>query len=217
MTAKLNIFDFDDTIVRSMEYWLEQGKLSLEKANIAVPQNYMMLASSKSMPDLARTLKELYPKLPSAESMLECWDNQMLKNYQNNIELVTGAKEFLTAQKNSGHKLILVSGTSTHLLSQALEHFELDGIFDYILSERETGLSKRNPKFFEYCMKLVNADASDTEVYEDSVYALRTAKEMGIKTTAVRAGWMSEYADEIEIIASRAIDNFFDLNKNFAD
>ena len=63
---------------------------------------------------------------------------------------------------------------------------DLDGFFRGIITTREAGQEKREgPEIYERALRRLRSNKKDTVVFEDALYALRTAKEAGFRTAAV--------------------------------
>ena len=61
----------------------------------------------------------------------------------------------------------------------------MDGFVDFILSCETLGVSKDRPGVFLEAARRLGATPGETAVFEDALYAARTAREAGFYTVAV--------------------------------
>lgn len=61
----------------------------------------------------------------------------------------------------------------------------MDHLFDFILSCETLGVSKNRPDVFLEAARRLGAAPGETAVFEDALYAARTAREAGFYTVAV--------------------------------
>ena len=78
--------------------------------------------------------------------------------------------------------------TSTHidLLKPALDRLGMTKYFKAIISASALNISKGTPEPFNLCLNSMNLKADkDVWVFEDGLYAIKTAKKMGLSTVAI--------------------------------
>ena len=180
MTQKIIMFDFDNTIVNSLDYWYfmqnkKMFKIYGKKVDKTFPEKRKGLTNQETA--------ELFVSLVGAnKTYLEIWDEwhaYMKYHYINDIKMIKGVKEFLLDLKNKGKKLVLASATEDNLLKTALKHFDIE-IFDEVFTEPSLKCGKRDPEFFKKCMEKLNCEADDIFFFEDSVSSLKSALSLGI-------------------------------------
>lgn len=208
----LIIFDFDGTIADSMWAWDELGRDTLEEYNLPPLPDYENVIRSMSVPDFSVYLSGKYPVLGTDGQLMSVWHRKMLYNYLNRVKLKEGIIPFLDYLKKNKYTVYLASATHYSILIQALEHFKLTEYFDFIITEEVVGISKRDPKIYDLCIKKANASKKDTIVFEDAVHAVKTIKAMGIKVCAVSDYSMRDHAGEVAEAADLVIDDFTDLD-----
>jgi HAD superfamily hydrolase (TIGR01509 family) len=67
----------------------------------------------------------------------------------------------------------------------ALKKLHLLDYFEFVLTVREVGKNKTHPDIFLQCAERLGATVSESTVFEDSLYAAKTAKNAGFKVCAV--------------------------------
>ena len=75
----------------------------------------------------------------------------------------------------------------------------------------DTGMSKRFPEIYRYAMDSLGSDLDNTVFVEDSRYALKVAKGIGMKVIGVYEEYSKEDWPEICGFCDRAIKDFREL------
>ena len=207
-TKKLCIFDFDGTIADSMWAWDELGSNTLNENNIKVFDDYDSVIRTMSVPNFSKYLSNRYSELGTAESLMATWHEKMVFNYLNKVPLKKGIIELLTELKNKGYILYLASATHYNVLIKAVEHFNLNKFFDFIVTEEIVGISKRDPKIYELCIERAGVTKQDTVVFEDADHAVFTAKNIGCRVCAVKDYSMRKSEQKIKDVADLYIEDF---------
>ena len=208
---KLILFDFDGTIADSMWAWDELGRVTLEEEGLPPLEGYEEIIRTMSVPDFSVYLAQRYPSLAPADALMARWHRKMICNYLHRIPLKQGIRPFLRYLKRKKYTVYLASATHYDVLMQALEHFRLTGYFEYILTEEQVGLSKRDPKIYRMCAEKAGCAAQDIYLFEDAVHAVRTAKDIGMHVCAVSDVSMRASREEIRRIADLYVEDFSDL------
>ena len=211
MTSKLVIFDFDGTIADSMWAWDELGSDTLDEMGLPPLENYEKVIRTMSVPNFSVFLSEKYKELGTAEQLMAKWHEKMVYNYCNRIRLKDGIVEFLDYLKQTGHTIYLASATHYNVLSQAVEHFDLNKYFDFVITEEIVGISKRDPKIYELCMEKAGSSPKTTFLFEDANHAVKTAHNLGINVCALSDASMIDHIDEVKANSDIYVDDFKDL------
>lgn len=100
--------------------------------------------------------------------------------YRKDVDLKPGAKEYLERLRGRGCRLCVATATAEPLSRACLSRLGVDGLFDFILScetpGREQGASGRVPGRRP---GRLGAQPAETAVFEDALYAARTARDAG--------------------------------------
>ena len=127
--------------------------------------------------------------------------------------LKAGAWELLECLKAKDVPMTVASSTDRYLLEGAFERLDLGRFFEGIISCGELETTKSDPLIFSKAAEMIGTPPEDTWVFEDGLYAIKTAHEAGFKTVAVfdelskeDYGEMTELAD----IHVNRLDEFID-------
>lgn len=197
------LFDFDGTLVDSQWAWQTLlPRVLKEKYGVTVPEEEIgelldldwlerhgEYCRRYGLPPLYAHYSELFP--------------YMDRFYQTEVFFKPGAEEYLRALKKQGVTLAILSATPTALIRNGLRRLGGEELFDYIFSTREIGISKRFPGSFEHCLKAMGATVENTVLFEDALYSMTTAKEMGMTVYAVSERCSRKDRDKILALADR--------------
>ncbi len=90
-----------------------------------------------------------------------------------------------------------------------------NGILDYfgrIFTCTEVGADKDKPIIYQQALEYLGTDIKETLVFEDALYAVKTAKAAGFKVAAVYDESGRGQQDEIKRLADYFIKSFADLD-----
>lgn len=216
---KLNtvIFDLDGTLLDSMPLWLGCAERYISSLGLEPEKDLGKKLFSMNMKEGADYLKNKYNLTFSNQKICDGVNQVIAINYKEEIQFKPGAKEFLHKLKESGTKIALCTNTDRVIFTPALERLNALKYFDFILTASETGMSKSKPEiFYKICLEM-EAEPGNTWVFEDSLYALQTAREAGIKTCAIYDETSETDAEEIKQISSVYCKNYKEAENYFFD
>ena len=105
----------------------------------------------------------------------------MKREVQHLIQLRQDADEFLTALKESGREVILVTNAHPDALSLKIERTQLDKYFDVLYSTHEFGVVKESQLLWQKLQAKQGFALESTLFVDDSLPVLESAKKYGIK------------------------------------
>jgi HAD superfamily hydrolase (TIGR01509 family) len=174
------LLDMDGTILDlhfDNHFWLHH-----------LPQRYSEIA--KITLSLAKErLVEHYEKVSGTIDWycLDYWENrtqlpikELKKEVQHLIRLRSDAHNFLTALKQSGREIILVTNAHPDSLSLKIERTQLDQYFDHLYSTHEFGVTKESQLLWQRLQKKQPFALNETLFVDDSINILDSAKKYGI-------------------------------------
>ena len=183
--AKAVIFDLDGVILDSMFIWRDLGVRYLNERGIEPEEGLSDTLFSMSMEQGAVYLKEHYPIGTSAEDVEKAIEDMLQSFYFNEVALKCGAGELLKELKQAGIPVMAATSSPREHVTRALRRNGVLDCFLGILTTGEVGVSKHEPLIYHMAAEAMGAAPEETVVFEDSLYALRTAKEAGFYTVGV--------------------------------
>ena len=202
------IFDMDGTILNSMYYWRNLGRNYLISKGFEIPDDlYQRLEKLSTVQGSEYFHNELGITDPPAD-ILQALREKMLSHYLTDIEPKPGVAAYLKSLKESGVRLCVATATPLWMTRPALEKHDLLKYFDFLVDTESVGMSKSSPRIYDYCVERLQADKKDVAVFEDAVYAIRTAFEAGYYTIAIADSYAQLPEEEIRKISHEYWETF---------
>ncbi len=180
------IFDADGVLLDSLFIWKHLGSRYLQKRGIPAAPDLDTRLFSMSLEQGAACLKREYA-LPESEEALRHALQEMLRDfYVNVVGLKSGAAALLRSFSEEGIPMALATSSPRTFVEKALQR---NGVLHYfegrIFTTGELGSSKHKPEIYLAAAESLGTAPAETLVFEDSLYALRTAKAAGFRTVGV--------------------------------
>ena len=182
---KAAVFDIDGTLLDSSPIWYDLGARILRSLGITPREGLHKTLSELSLKEGAEYLCSSYPLPVDEAGLLEMTDKLVSGFYLEEVAAKEGAPKLLEALKRRGVKLALATAGNARLSCAALERLGLMGYFPVVCSCEEYG-GENSPEVFLAAAEKLGALPAETIVFENSLYALLTAKNAGFATAAVK-------------------------------
>ena len=186
------IFDVDGTLLDSMGYWEHLGDEYLLSRQLQPPENLANLLASMTLLEAAEYFRERYGLQEEAEEMIRDFDRLMAVHYQQDIPEKEGVRQVLEELKERGIPMYIATATQRPLVEAALVRTGLNGYFQGMITCQEAGKSKRDPLIYQIAREKLGTDKEKTAVFEDAVFAARTAKKEGFFLVGIYDVWEPE-------------------------
>lgn len=179
------IFDLDGVLLDSMGVWHDLGSRYLHSIDVQPESGLNEVLFSMSIEQGAAYLKRTY-RLPQSEKEIQDGIGSMLQNfYYHDVMLKTGAKELVDFLRGQGISIAAATSSPRSHVIRALERNGLLAAFSVVLTTGELGESKHNPLIYLRAADMLGCVPEETLVFEDSLYALKTAAAAGFYPVAV--------------------------------
>ena len=122
-----------------------------------------------------------------------------------------GAVEFYNALKAKGVKMGIATASGEPAVIAALEKFGMRHYFSSIYSTYTVGVSKLEPKVYDVVLEELGLDRATTWVFEDALYAAKTAKENGYNVVGIYDE-SEKRAEELQQLVDIYIHNYAELD-----
>lgn len=179
------IFDLDGVLLDSMAVWNDLGACYLKKHGMEPEDGLSQTLFSMSMEQGADYLKEHYHLPDTPQDILNGIEQMIRDFYFYEVQPKEGAKELLQFLQDQNIKMIAATSSPREHVTKALQR---TGLFDYlqrIYTTGEVGISKHSPLIYQRAAKSLGTKPEETLVFEDSLYALKTAKNAGFRAIGV--------------------------------
>ncbi len=212
------LFDMDGTLVESMTYWArepemcchqlykESGAACSQSAFVAFNINVRKAVTYR---DLLEALAEVGVQITERE-LARKTEESMLSHYENDIDVKPGVIPLLEELQAAGTKMGIVTMTPHYDVDACLKKTGLGKYFSFVLTPEDTsdGSGKEKPEIFDIALKKLGCrNASECMFFEDSYYAVYTAKNMGFYMIGVYDDWsrdprVEQLSDEFLVFRS---------------
>ena len=179
------IFDIDGVLLDSMGIWDDLGARYLRSLDKIPEEGLNKILFSMSMEQGAEYLNEHYGLNKSVKETVDGIGKMLEDYYFYEVLLKPGAKEILEFLKSKSIKMAAATSSPRTHIEKALSRNGLLGYIDKIYTTSEVGVSKHSPDIYNLAADYLKTKSEETLVFEDSLYALKTAKEAGYVTVGV--------------------------------
>lgn len=205
---KYAIFDMDGTLTDSMHIWDTSAGAFLMMRGI-VPHEFETFRKRGYLAGINYMIEEYNLPLTYDQVLAELL--KILEYYYTNVaEAKSGVKEFLQKMQDSGAKMCVASATNKYLVNLCLSRNGIRDYFCRLLSAHEDSKSKTEPDIFYLAKECMQADG-DVWVFEDALYAIKTAKKAGFKVIAVEDYSSEADREEIKALADYYITDYSEI------
>ena len=183
MAVKGLIFDMDGTLIDSMGFWKNLATEYLTARGVAeIPQELLERIKPMTMSESAELFRREFGLTGDPEAEMNA---MMEEHYREDIPLKPGVAEYLRKLQRRGVRMCVASATADHLMESCLTRLGVRNVFEFLLSCETVGEGKRSPLVYHVSAGRLGAAPAETAVYEDALYAVRTAKDAGFCVAGV--------------------------------
>ena len=179
------IFDLDGTILDSMFIWYTIGEDYLRSLGKEPKENLKETFKTFTLEQAAEYYRENYGVTLSVNEIVDGVNKMVERYYAETVKLKPGVEVFLEKLKAKGVKMCIATVTDKHLVEVALSRLCVRDCFSEIFTCASVGHSKEEPHIYREAQKHLGTSKKETVVFEDALYALKTAKLDGFITVGV--------------------------------
>lgn len=183
--VKFAIFDLDGTLLDSSEMWRTLGARYLTALGKTPEDGLTEEMKELSLPEGARYLHERYGLSYSPEEIVRHLTRMIEQFYTSEVRLKDDAAKLLAALRAHCVHMSVATAGDERLGMGALARLGVGDFFAGSVSCLNYG-SKTSPDVFLAAADLIHALPEETIVFEDSLFAVKTAKRAGFVTAAVK-------------------------------
>ncbi len=207
------IFDLDGTILDSMFIWNEIGYKFLENKKIQAPPGADKEFIKMSLKQAAEYYIEHFDNTATIKDIIGDINKLVEGFYFNEVIVKPGIIEFLEHLKNRGVKMCVATATDRYLVEKALERNGILHYFSEIYTCNSVGAGKDTPVIYETALAHLGTDKATTFVFEDALYAIKTAHKAGFNVVGISDVSEPEKPEIIKSFCNIYIDNYSEIYK----
>ena len=209
MNIKGAIFDLDGTILDSMGMWYSLYGDYLKEANVELTDELEEFLRHASIPMAAARFAETIIPRPEnviCEELFACVSDY----YVNRPTIKANADKYIRSLFKKGVKMCIATATESNLAKAALEKLDLLKYFDGVFSCKDLKIEKNKPDIYLYALSELGTQMSETAVFEDAHYAVKTAKNAGFYVVAIDEDTVIK-KEQVKALADRYIFNYDEM------
>lgn len=198
------LFDLDGTLVDHFAAIHRAHSYTMRQLGLPAPTMEQVRAAVGGGVELAVSRLVGKERTAAALSIYRpYWDATMLED----VTLLPGAGELLTALHSRGSKLAVFTNKHGPSSRKVCDHLGITSLFDGIFGATDTPWLKPQPEFAHYALGKLGAKADSTLLVGDSPFDVQAAKNGGFRCWCVTTGTHTEP----QLIAAGADRVFADL------
>ena len=192
------IFDMDGTLLNSMDYWGTVAEEYLSSLGITPVDDTNKRFLEDGFKSWYESCCRDYGISVTIEQARTEIYRRMDVSYETVVQVKLGARELLEKLYQKGVKMCLATATDRESVEKILKRLDLEKYFSRIFTSGEVGVGKREPKIYELALEYLGTDKETTYVFEDAVYAMKTAYSNGFNVVGVYDKNVYEAQDEVK-------------------
>lgn len=209
------IFDLDGTLLNSMPIWETVAVDYLKTLGITPKSDIEATVRVMSIQQACEHFCLVYG-ITLSVAEITAGINRMVEDfYFNHAPLKPGVREALKLLRSQQVKMCVATATDRYLVEAALQRLSIRQYFEQIFTCTEVGAGKDQPDIFHTALTALGTMPSETLVFEDALYAIRTAKKLGVITIGLYDHSFSAAQEDIRNIADRYYVSLYDWFNDF--
>jgi HAD superfamily hydrolase (TIGR01509 family) len=205
------IFDVDGTLLDSMSIWDAIGERYLRSLGYEPKENLNEVFNTMSLYQAACYYQSEYGVTLSTDEIMRGVNALLEQQYRCEVPLKPGAEKLLERLHQNKAKLCIATATDRYLVEVALRRCGVRSYFGELFTCNEVGHGKDEPHIFEAALRFLGTERAQTIVFDDALYALRTAKAAGFPVAAVYDSHENAQA-EVQALADVYLENLADFD-----
>ncbi len=206
------IFDMDGTLLDTMPYWRYTSLEYLLAHRLPVEDDVLVRMYSTSSRKLLMEVAERMGLHIDRREMIAELEGYMNRHYLYDASCkCSSVPAFLARLRAEGICMCVATGSPRRFARNGLERLGLMGFFDFITDNYEGAHTKDQPGYFDDVLARLGVTAERCWVFEDALYAMRSAKASGLRVCAIEEGTQAADRDEIRSLADVYITDYAQL------
>ncbi len=202
------IFDMDGTLIDSMFIWRDLGRRYLISCGITPNENQQEEIEKLTLMEAVEYFRTKYGLIKTSEEIYTGMDSLLWPMYRDEVFPKEGIFLLLDRLKERGIPMAVATATDRHLVDLVLGKNGLLEYFSEVFTTGAVGAGKEDPLIFEKALECLGTPKSETVVFEDTLYAIKTAKRAGFPVAGVYDDAHKTLQDEIKALSDFYITDY---------
>lgn len=187
------LFDFDGTIMDTNQVIIDSWQETFRTLE-GREQDRDVLLKTFGEP-LEATMRGFFPHVPLEEA-LSIYRGYQRDNFLTSIELFPGISELLDELSQRQVKMALVTSRLRHTTEQALDRFDLNKYFGYVVTADDVTKHKPDPQSINIALEKIGSQPEHSLMVGDTLFDIQCAKNAGCRSVFV--SWSVSLAEKLD-------------------
>ena len=206
------IFDMDGTLLDTMRYWRYTSLEYLLAHQLLVrPEDLARMEWTSSRALVKEIAEREGFDMGSWQTMVGELEEFMNRHYLHDAKRRENVPELLEKLRGMGKPMCVATGAPRQYARNGLSRLGILKYFEFVTDCYEFGMDKSQPEYFEEVARRLGTKPEKCVVFEDALYAMKSAKTAGCRVVAIEDSTARLQRDEIRAIADRYILNYSEL------
>jgi len=184
--SKVNtvLFDFDGTLVDTNELISDTWHHTIKTltGNTITEEEIRWTLGEILLYSMKRIMPDIDP-----EKAVDVYREYQRSVFLDRIKLFDGVEEVLYALRADGYKTAIVTSRLRTSTEKALRHFNIDGLFDAVLTASDTKIFKPDPAPVHLMLDMLGSKPEEAALVGDTKHDIEAGLASGVFTVLV--GW----------------------------
>ena len=206
------IFDMDGTLLDTMRYWRYTSLEYLLAHQLPVrPEDLARMEWTSSRALVKEIAEREGFDMGSWQTMVGELEEFMNRHYLHDAKRRENVPELLEKLRGMGKPMCVATGAPRQYARNGLSRLGILKYFEFVTDCYEFGMNKSQPEYFEEVSRRLGTKSERCVVFEDALYAMKSAKAAGCRVVAIEDSTARLQRDEIRAVADRYILNYSEL------
>jgi HAD superfamily hydrolase (TIGR01509 family) len=178
------IFDMDGTLIDSSKLWIDVDESFFAEVGVPYTDEISEALKHMSFNEASGYIRDIANLKMTADEVGKRL-TELVTVHHRHCPMLPGALEYIKRASEKGVKMCVLTAGISKVTADYFAHKNLDGIFEFIMTADEIGISKHNPAAFVKCAAKLGLEPAETAAFEDSFKAALSAKEAGCFTVGI--------------------------------
>lgn len=207
----LAIFDFDGTLVDSIDVWRVADIEFMSRRGLTMPDDFYEMISHMDLLTASEFIVESVGLNGTADDVAREFLDIVRMEYTEKIPMINGAKEFLLKLKSAGMKLALATASQEELYRPCLKRHGVYGLFDCVVTTDDVKKTKGFPDIYLLAADRLGIRPERCVVFEDIYLGAVGAKAARMTCVGIREEHSRSEWDKLAKTADMFITDFTEI------